>query len=88
MFGYSFAIFIPVTFFYILATPLQNLRLFILLASGIISLYYLYKESREYIAKYLDDPTLRSFGAYVVASLVFYILLFKYYFIGWKTNSS
>lgn len=57
IYGYSFSIFIPVTLAYIIAEPLYNLRVFILLASAAISLYYLYKETREYIVKYFDEKT-------------------------------
>jgi hypothetical protein len=55
IYGYSFTIFIPVTFAYIIAEPLYNLRVFILLVAAAISLYYLYKETREYTVKYGKD---------------------------------
>ena len=87
IYGYSFAVFIPVTFAYILAEPFYNLRVFILLCSAGISLYYLYKESREYIGKYLDDKTFKQIGGYIALSNVLFILLFRYYFIsGWWQN--
>lgn len=81
IYGYSFTIFIPVTFAYIVSEPLYNLRIFILLASAIISLYYLYKETREYSGKYFDEKTFKQFSIYIIASTTIFLLLFRYYFI-------
>ena len=81
IYGYSYAIFVPVIFAYIMSIYLYNLRLFILVASIAISLYYLYKETGEYINKYLDDRTLKQIGAYILCSHTLFIVLFRYYFI-------
>jgi hypothetical protein len=58
IYGYSYTIFIPVAFLY-LVIPLYNMRLFILLSSGAISLYYLFKETKEIMNKYFDDGSLK-----------------------------
>lgn len=81
IYGYSYSIFIPVIFAYILAGFLYRLKIFILLVSGAISLYYLYKETGEFIQKYLDEKTYVQIRAYSVGSTVFFLLLFRYYFI-------
>lgn len=81
IYGYSFAIFVPVAFIYSLAVPMYNLRIFMLLASGAINVYYLYKETRELITKYFDDNSLKSFGIYIASSTLFFLILFRYYFI-------
>jgi hypothetical protein len=81
VYGYSFTIFVPVAVVYIIAAPLYRLRLFILLVSGAISVYYLYKETKDFITKYFDDNTLRSFGIYIGISTSLFLLLFRYYFI-------
>jgi len=81
VYGYSFAIFVPVAFVYSLAVPMYNLRVFMLLASGAISVYYLYKETREIIEKYFDENSLKQFGIYIAASTAFFLILFRYYFI-------
>jgi hypothetical protein len=58
IYGYSYTIFVPVAFVY-LSIPLYNMRWFILLSSGAISLYYLYKETREIMIKYFDEASLK-----------------------------
>lgn len=80
IYGYSFAIFIPVAIFY-LAIPLYRLRWFILISAGAISLYYLYKETKDIIIKYFDEGSLKTFGMYIVTSTGLFLLLFRYYFL-------
>ena len=59
------AIFIPVALLSCFLIPLARLRLFVLVVSGTISLYYTYKETKEYIIKYLnDEQTLKYVAAY------------------------
>jgi hypothetical protein len=81
IYGYSFSIFVPVAFIYTLIVPMYNLRVFMLLASGAISMYYLYKETRELIVKYFDDDSSKTFALYIGASTMFFLILFRYYFI-------
>jgi hypothetical protein len=79
-YSYSFTIFIPVALLY-LAVPLYRLRIFILLASGAISVYYLYKETKEIMVKYFDEASLKSFGIYIGTSTLLWIVLFRYYLL-------
>jgi Flp pilus assembly protein TadB len=55
IYGYSFAVFIPLAFINCLLVPLNRLRVFLLLSAGAISLYYIYKETKEYLTKYIDE---------------------------------
>lgn len=79
-YSYSFAIYIPVSLLYI-AVPLYRMRIFIMLVAGAISLYYLYKETKEIMMKYFDDSSLKSFGAYIGGSTLLWLILFRYYFL-------
>lgn len=81
IYGYSFAIFIPLAIVNCLLMPLNRLRVFLLLASGAISLYYIYKETKEYLTKYIDDNTWKYFAGYIVGSTALFMLLFRYYFL-------
>lgn len=82
IYGYSFAIFIPLALVNCVLMPLNRMRVFLLLASGAISLYYLYKETKEYLTKYIvDEQTWKYFVGYIVGSTVFFMLLFRYYFL-------
>lgn len=58
IYGYSLAIFIPLGFIQCLFYPLNRLRLILTIAGGCISIYYVFKEMREYLVKYLEsqDP--------------------------------
>ena len=82
IYGYSFAIFIPLAIINCILIPLNRLRIFLLLASGAISLYYLYKETKEYLTKYIvDESTWKYFVGYIVLSTAFFMVLFRYYFL-------
>jgi len=52
-----------------------------MIASGSISLYYIYKETKEYLTKYIDDQSFKYIGGYVVGSSAFFLLLLRYYFL-------
>jgi len=46
--------------------------------------YYIFKETREYVVKYLegqDEQTLRYMKVYTVGSTAVFALLFRYYFL-------
>jgi hypothetical protein len=54
------------------------------LAACGISLYYIYKETREYVIKYLegsDEQTLWYMKAFTIVSVIGFAGMFKYYFI-------
>lgn len=47
-------------------------------------MYYVFKETREYVVKYLegvDDTTLWYMKIYTIASTAVFAVLFKYYFL-------
>jgi hypothetical protein len=47
-----------------------------------ISMYYVYKETREYVVKYLesaDDTTLRYMKIFITASIGGWALILRYY---------
>jgi len=58
IYGYSYAIFIPGALLYLII-PLYRVRIFLLIVSGLISLYYVYKETKDVVLKYFDEDTLR-----------------------------
>jgi hypothetical protein len=54
------------------------------IAAGIISLYYIFKETREYVVKYLegaDESTFWYMKVYTIASVGLFGVLFRYYFL-------
>ncbi len=74
----------PLGFIHCVLYPLARLRLLLSVAAGAISIYYIFKETREYVVKYLegqDDVTLRYMKIYTVASTGVFVLLFRYYFL-------
>lgn len=85
IYGYSLAIFVPLGFLHCLLYPLSRLRLILTILAGFISLYYIYKETREYVVKYFEsqqeDGTLRSMKIYTIGSTVVFGLIFRYYFL-------
>ncbi len=81
IYGYSLAIFIPLCLVNCLLMPLNRLRIFLLLCSGAISLYYIYKETKEYLTKYMDEHTWKYMGGYIVGSTGLFLLLIRYYFL-------
>ena len=81
VYGYSLAVFIPLAIINSALIPLNRLRIFLLLAAGAISLYYIYKETKEYITKYIDDQTLKYIGCYIVGSTALFLILVRYYFL-------
>ena len=81
IYGYSYAIFVPLAIVNCILMPLNRLRIFLILASGAISMYYIYKETKEYLTKYIDDQTFKYIGGYVLGSCAFFLLLFRYYFL-------
>jgi hypothetical protein len=81
IYGYSFAVFVPLAIVNCILLPLNRLRIFLLLVCGAISLYYIYKETKEYLTKYIDDQTFKYFGGYIVGSTAVFMLLFRYYFL-------
>ena len=54
IYGYSFAIFMPLALTYVVV-PIYTFRWFLLLVGGCISLYYMFKETREIMVKYFDE---------------------------------
>lgn len=81
IYGYSLAIFVPVAILNCFFISLNRLRFCLILASGAISLYYIYKETKEYITKYIDDKTLNYIGGYMVCSTTFFMAMLRYYFL-------
>jgi len=81
IYGYSLAVFIPLALVNSALLSLNRLRIFLLLAAGCISLYYIYKETKEYLTKYIDDQTLKYIGGYVVGWTCLFLLLVRYYFL-------
>lgn len=84
IYGYSLAIFVPLGFLHCMIYPLARLRLILTIAASCVSVYYIYKETREYVIKYLegqDDVTLRYMKIYTLASTGVFALLFRYYFL-------
>ena len=64
--------------------PLSRLRLLTTIAATAISLYYIYKETREYVVKYLegvDDSTLWNMKVFTAAMIGGFAVLFRYYFL-------
>ena len=62
---------------------LNRLKHFIVIAGCLISLYYIYKETKEYVSKYFDQQTLQYFKVYVIGSSFLFAILFKYYFLNY-----
>jgi hypothetical protein len=81
IYGYSLAIFVPAAILNCFLMPLNRLRIFLILVSGAISLYYLYKETKEYLTKYIDEQTLKYVTGYMAGSTLFLLLLIRYYFL-------
>jgi hypothetical protein len=81
VYGYSFAIFIPISIINCCLMPLNRVRIVLLISAGGISIYYIYKETKEYLTKYIDEATLRYIGGYIVGSTVVFMLLLRYYFL-------
>lgn len=84
IYGYSLTIFVPLGFVHCVLYPLSRFRLLLTIAAGCISIYYVFKETREYVVKYLenvDETTLRYMKLYTVASTAVFGLLFRYYFL-------
>ena len=54
IFGYSLAIYIPLALINCVFYPLDRLRIFMILVAAWISLYYVYKETKEHLDKYFD----------------------------------
>lgn len=66
IYGYSLAIFVPVSIISCVLISLSRLRLFLILVSGAISLYYMYKETYEYVKKYIDADSYKYLSGYAV----------------------
>jgi hypothetical protein len=84
IFGYSLSIFIPLALIHCVFYPLSRLRLLTTIAATGISLYYIYKETREYVVKYLegaDDSTLWNMKVFTGTMIGGFALLFRYYFL-------
>ena len=81
IYGYSLAIFVPVAILNCVLLSLFRLRMFLVLCSGAISLYYIYKETKEYITKYIDDETFKYLGGFMLASTALFQFLLVYYFL-------
>lgn len=81
IYGYSFAIFIPLSLVNCLLMPLNRLRIFLLISAGAISTYYIYKETKEFLTKYIDENTLKYIGGYIVGSTCLFMVLVRYYFL-------
>jgi hypothetical protein len=85
IYGYSLAVFVPLGFVHCLIYPLSRLRLLLTIAAAGISMYYVYKETREFVVKYLensDDGTLWYMKVYTAVSTCVFALIFRYYFLG------
>ena len=84
IYGYSLSIFIPLGFLHCLLYPLARLRLLTTILGSIFSLYYIYKETREMVIKYLegaDDTTYWYMKVFAITSTIVFALLFRYYFL-------
>lgn len=81
IYGYSLAIFIPLSLINCLLMPLNRLRVFLLISAGAISTYYIYKETKEFLTKYIDENTLKYIGGYIVGSTCLFMVLVRYYFL-------
>jgi len=81
IYGYSLAIFVPVAILNCFFISLNRLRIFLILVAGCISLYYIYKETKEYINKYIDDNTMKYLGGYMIGSTCCFMGLVRYYFL-------
>jgi hypothetical protein len=84
IYGYSLSVFIPLGFLHCILYPLARLRLLTTIAAACFSVYYIYKETREYVVKYLecaDENTYWYMKAFVVTSTAIFALLFRYYFL-------
>ena len=78
VYGYSFAIFIPTTFTFLI--PVETVRWFFLISAGLISLWILFKELVMNGMEYLDE-----YKIYFIAGLqwflhIVFVLSLKYYF--------
>ena len=77
--GYAFTNFIPFAFLYLVVTSyLWKLRLLMLASAGGISLYYMYKETKEAMVKYLDEETVRNLYWYFGVCTGVFLLLFRH----------
>lgn len=84
IYSYSLTIFVPLGFVHCFIYPLARLRLILTVAAACISLYYIYKETREFVVKYLegqDEQTLRYMKIFTVGSVSLFAFLFRYYFM-------
>lgn len=83
IYAYSLSIFLPLGLVHLLIYPLARLRLLTTIASCIISVYYVYKETREWVVKYVEteESTYWYMKVYGVMSIVGFALIFRYYFI-------
>ena len=83
IYSYSLAVFVPLGLIHCVVYPFNRLRLITTIGACMISLYYIYKETREYVVKYLnsDETTLSYMKMYTIASVGIFALLFRYYFM-------
>lgn len=81
IYGYSLAIFVPVSIISCVIISFSRLRLFIIIVSGAISLYYVYKETYEYVKKYIDADSYKYLSGYTLAATGLFQLLLLYYFL-------
>ncbi len=80
-YGYSFAIYVPLAIINCLLAPLNRLRVFLIIVASAISIYYIYKETKEQLDKYFDSQSLHYFLMYMIGSSGLFSILFRYYFL-------
>ncbi len=82
IFSYSLVIYIPLGLLLCVLYPFNRLRLLCTIGCVSISLYYIYKETREYVVKYLegaDEVTLWYMKAFVTISVSVWAAILRYY---------
>ncbi|CAI2379849.1 unnamed protein product [Moneuplotes crassus] len=78
VYGYSFAIFVPVTFTFLV--PFDTARWVFLIVAGIISLWILFKELVMNGMEYMEEYKIYFIGGVQCFLHVVFILFLKYYF--------
>jgi hypothetical protein len=84
IFAYSLTPFLPLGPLHCVLYPFSRLRLITTVGAVGISMYYIYKETREYVVKYLqggtdDEGTLRYMKVCLLAVVGCWALLLRYY---------
>jgi len=84
IYGYSLTVFIPLGLIHCFLFGLDRLRLILTVAACAVSMYYVYKETREFVVKYLEDDegTMKGIKMFSLCSIAIYGMLFRFYFMG------